>query len=704
MEDGSAILTLADAVGIERRYWDIHGTLHEISPETLKTLLGALGNDAENDCAAADSLHRLAEAEGRRLLPPVAVIGERGTVPLRSQGGDRVRWSLHLETGETFEGEARIDGMARETDAFGPLVRLNLPSLPLGYHDFMVECGNASGSTKLIVAPPRCFLPASFAHGRSFGIAAQLYALRGRGDFGVGDFGALRTLTDRCADLHVDAVGLNPLHALFLDAPEDASPYSPSSRLFRNPLYLDIAAIPEFVASDAARSLLEAHGAALEDLRARPIVDYAGVAKIKLELLECLFREFCAGEEGARFQDFRRFVGAKGLDLENFAAFQAFSEHFSTHDWSIWPEVYRRPEAQGALDLRRRYSGRIAFFQYLQWLCEEQFAAAAEDARAKGLKIGLYNDLAISVNGASSDHWSNQDLFAGNLRIGSPPDPFNEAGQEWGVVPMKPGMLRQTGYAHFIALLRAGMRHAGALRIDHVMGWQRLFLIPAGEKPAAGAYVNYPLHDFIRIAALESQRHQCLLIGEDLGTVPDGFREKMAEANILSCKIFYFERENGTFRRPDRFPPLAAVSVSTHDLATLRGYLDGDDLDTKARIGMLGAGGIEEARRQRLDEKRQMMWALAEASLLPEGIDPNDTGRGWDEALARALQVYLSRGPSKLFLAQADDILAVAHQANLPGSITEYPNWRRRHPRTLEDAFADERVRDTVAAIAAARK
>jgi 4-alpha-glucanotransferase len=704
---------LAEAAGIEPRYWDIHGILHETTDETKRTLLAALGFAAGGDEAVGESLHALNETEWGRMTPPGACLraGAPAAVAIAIPEGTSgfVRWRLELEPGATLSGEAAIADLTETArgEARGRGVlrrRLTLPALACGYHDLTVEAGGASGRTRLIVSPGRGYLPAEFDRRKLFGVSAQLYAMRTQGDWGIGDFSSLRQAVDGLAAHGADVLGLNPLHALFLDTPQDASPYCPSSRLFRNPLYIDVTAVPEFATSTPAQARLARLAPTLAAARTSESVDYPKVAKIKRAVLEILYREFCAGAKGARLQSFRRFVADGGADLTAFATFQALSEHFDTHDWSAWPIGCHDPNSTETGALAHRYATRIAFFEYLQWLCEEQMAAAAGAARARGMRIGLYNDLAVSVNTASADYWSHQDLFAGAARIGSPPDPFNEAGQEWGVIPMRPAGMRETAYAHSIALLRANMRHAGALRIDHVMGLTRLFLIPAGGKPGAGAYVRYPADEMFAIVALESARHRALVIGEDLGTVPEGFRERMAAAGMLSCKVFYFEREGDGFRRPEQYPPLAAASVSTHDLPTVRGYLEGTDIDSRATAGMYRSPEEEAgARAGRGWEKRQLFYALREAGLLPLGIDPENRDQGWTPQLARAIAVYVARAGSKLMLAQLDDLLGVTHQTNLPGSTWQHANWCRRHPTSLEEAFAAPSVTDTLGAIAAER-
>lgn len=717
MDAHEALRRLAEAAGIEARYWDIHGELHEATPETIRALLGALGIAADTQADVEAGLVFFNEEPWRNLLPPVVVARENSEieVPFRlpaDDGAKTIRWTVRLEsggmrTGECNPGALPVVGTGRCGSTTVALRKLKLASLPLGYHDLHLAAASEAAA-RLIVTPSRCYLPPKFSYRKCWGLAAQLYALKSPGDWGIGDFGDLQALIDRLSAADADAVGLNPLHALFLDAPENASPYSPNSRLFRNPLYLDVTAVPDFAESDAARALVESADVArlLQRARASEFVDYKAVGAIKLAVLDCLYRSFDeVHDSDASGAAFRAFVRHSGCNLDRFATFQMLSEHFGTHDWMRWPAACRDPESGLVSELRGRYADRVLFFKYLQWQCEEQLSATAELARERGMAVGLYNDLAVSVDAASADHWARQDLFVGGARVGAPPDPFNEAGQEWGVVPLNPFRLRAAGYEPFIALLRANMRHSGALRIDHVMGWQRLFLIPNGAKPAAGAYVGYPLDDLLAVAALESQRHRCAVIGEDLGTVPAGFRERMAAANILSCRIFAFEREHDRFRRPGEYPQLASVSAATHDLATLRGFWGGDDIAAKANLGLFNSPAEEaQARSGRAVDKRLLLQALADEALLPEGIAPADADRlDWTAELSLAVHAYLARSQSLLFLAQLDDLAGEAHQANLPGSTTQYPNWRRRQVRMIDDLFADPLTRKEMTTIAAER-
>jgi len=715
--DEAALNRLADAAGIEPRYWDIQGHLHERSPETARWLLGALGIPAESDAQIIASLKRLAEGPWAEILPPVIVAREGAEidVPIRLPTGGALRavhWTIDFETGGHLAGDCGIEAMAVEAqgDVGGTTIslrRLKLPAQPPGYHHFRLEAPSEATAT-LIVAPPRCYLPAGARTQRYWGVEAQLYAVRSKNNWGVGDFGDLRTLMGWSAAHGAAAVGVNPLHALFLDTPQDASPYSPNSRLFLNPLYLDITAIPGFSDSADIKALVQspAVSSVIQSARHADLVDYPAVTAIKLSVLEQLHREFKTKRNGnAADRRFDKFAEEQGDALRRFASFQMLSETLGTHDWRQWPEAFRNPASQEVVQLVRDNDERVSFFEYLQWQCHEQLRAAVDHAHKEGMQLGLYRDLAISVGAASADHWANQDLFLPDARVGAPPDPFNENGQEWGVVPLNPRRLRETGYAHFISLLRANMRYAGALRIDHVMGWKRLFVIPAGASPSEGAYLQFPLDDLLAIAALESARNECLVIGEDLGTVPAGFRERMAAADILSCRILYFEREHDRFRRPMELPVLAAVSTGTHDLPTVFGYWTSEDIAAKAHLGLFRSSDEESsARLERANDKRFLLEALAEERLLPSGLDSAHTGSvEWTSQLGIAIQAYLARAPCLLLLIQLDDLTSERQQANLPGTKTEFPNWRRRLGRSLEDLAVDIGVSEAFAAISRER-
>jgi 4-alpha-glucanotransferase len=714
--DEELLNRLADAAGIEPNYWDIQGRLHQRSTQTARQLLHTLGVLAETDAQAAASLAQLTEEAWREVLPPVIVATEGRDIDIpihlaADTSAQSRRWSIDLEGGGQVCGEIDLQVLPIEATAEIDGVRLverrlQLPAQPLGYHRLRLEEAEEVAAS-LIVAPAQCYLPPGYPAKRYWGVAAQLYGIRSQKNWGIGDFGDLNTLGNWAASHGADTIGINPLHALFLDVPQDMSPYSPSSRLFLNPLYLDVTVIPDFSESVEARALAESSAACgtIRSARQSNLVDYLAVAAAKLAVLEQLYQHFStqhAGETDARNRAFREFTNKKNSDLRHFATFQMLSEHFGTHAWMHWPVAYRDPATNEVALLAQSNEHRISFFEYLQWQCELQVSFAAERMHASGMTIGLYNDLAVGVDAASADHWANQRTFVQDARVGAPPDPFNEKGQEWGLVPLNPRRLRASGYAHFISLLRASMRHAGALRIDHVMGWQHLYCVPVGNTPSEGAYVRFPLDDLLSIAALESHRNRCVVIGEDLGTVPDGFRERMANANVLSCRILYFEVEHDRFRRPAELPRLAAVSAATHDLATLHGYWLADDITAKTELGIITTIDDEQqARIDRARDKRLLLQALADEGLLPHGIDVADSEQiAWTPQLANAVHAYLARSQCLLLIVQLDDLTDERQQANLPGSTTEFPNWRRRLNRSLEELIADTDLKAAMTMIA----
>jgi 4-alpha-glucanotransferase len=715
MEFSEVLARLGEAAGIENHYWDNHGECHDTSPETTRALLKAFGIVAETYDEAWESLNHFWRDPWMSILPPVLVFrdGEPVAIPLREweeKCGRRISWELVLEDGRRETGECVLSDLPHDDIAYFDNKRifqrrLHLVSLPFGYHRFTVN----GVTTRVIMTPRSCYVPAKLTEERVWGLMLQLYSLKTRTDWGIGDFSGLKLLVDRVAAAQGDAIGLNPLHSLFLDVPENASPYSPASRLFRNPLYLDVTAIADFAESEAAQSLAgsEEYRVAFQKASAADLVDYTAVTALKLPVLERLYTSFCKKHSaGPRADAFADFVADADGDLDGLALYQALAEHFGAHNWADWPKAFRHRDPSALAEFAASHAHRIGFFKYLQWQCALQFSAAATHAKGRGMAVGLYNDLAVSVDSTSADHWIHQSLFAGEARVGAPPDPFNEMGQNWGLIPLNPLRLRETAFEYFTELLRANMRYAGALRIDHVMGLTRLYIIPDGKKPTEGAYVRYPLDELLAIAALESQRAQCMVIGEDLGTVPAGFREKLGETAIFSSRVFYFERLETGFRRPADYPPLAAVSVSTHDLATLAGFWAGADITAKESIALFKDEKEEAgAKKIRAEDKRQLLLLLAEQGLLPAGLSPGDAdGIAWTPALTAAVHALMASAPSTLFMVQMDDLIGQVNQANLPGSITEYPNWRRRLPKPLEEYAADPAFQEAIASLAHTRR
>lgn len=705
---------LGELAGILPEYHDIWGRHHETSDATRRALLGAMGIPCGREAEIEASLRAWEKREWSRRLPPVCVVraGRPARVTLRlpaSAGKGRGRWRLRLEDGGEREGRftpnelerldhARVGGKVWHAHA------LALPAIAeTGYHHLEVTLDGETeaASLPLIVTPDRCYQPAAILdENRVWGLSVQLYGVRSGRNWGMGDFTDLRHLIEWAADAGAGLVGVNPLHALFPHNPRHASPYSPSSRRFLNLLYLDVEAVPEFAECDEARQRVAApeFQARLRALRAEPLVDYAGVAAAKSGILERLYLHFRAHHgDSARGRAFRDWRAAGGEELERFALYHALQEHFHARDanlwgWPVWPQAYRDPDSPEVAAFAAEQGERVTYFLYLQWLADTQLGGVGWRSMELGLGVGLYQDLAVGVDLGGAETWSQRDLFALEARIGSPPDDFNLFGQDWGLPPWIPHRLRDAGYAPFITMLRANMRGAGALRLDHVMGLMRLFWVPPGMRGDQGAYVAYPFQDLLGILALESQRNRCLVVGEDLGTVPDAVRVAMHEMGMLSYRLFYFERgEGGGFQTPAAYPEEAMVAATIHDLPTLAGFWRGVDLDLRAGLGLFTSE--EERSRQivaRAEDRARLLVALERENLLPDGLPVHPVGvPEMTPALSRAVHGYIARAPSKVALVQAEDLLGELEQANLPGTTDAHPNWQRKLSLNLE-AWSDD--------------
>jgi (1->4)-alpha-D-glucan 1-alpha-D-glucosylmutase len=575
------------------------------------------------------------------------------------------------------------DDLDRLCEAFG---------IALSYHDIWGNLHRTPEATKRALLdamhaahpPPddrqplprgqRCLMPPQGA--RLFGPAIQLYAVRSRRNWGIGDFTDLAAVARLAAAQGASFVGVNPLHELFLDRPEQASPYSPSSRLTLNPLYLDVEAIDDFAECGEARDLVASPGfaARIEALRASSFVDYAGVWSAKHEALTVLFRH--ARHRGS---------GAFAKEHRDAAAFNALQAKFGAWGWPAWPQAYRDCARADASDV----APDVDFYLYLQWQADEQLRRAHQAARDAGMSIGLYRDLAVGANPGGAETWQQPRLFAMRTNVGAPPDEFNRTGQDWGLPPWIPHELVQSGYAPWRALLRANMRHAGALRIDHVMGLSRLYWIPQGMSATEGAYVRYPVDDLCAVLAEESAHEQTIVVGEDLGTVSDELRTILRDTGVLSYRVLYFERtSDGGFRPPHEYPSQALVCVGTHDLPTLKGFFEGTDLAHREALGLLPSADLRD--RLRGERERDRAW-------LREAIAAAGLG-GVDDVIA--LHRYVARTPCALMAVQLEDVFGEAEQANLPATMDDqHPNWQRKVGIHLEDWDSDGRFAAVCAAI-----
>ena len=558
-----------------------------------------------------------------------------------------------------------------------------------GYHDVFGNWHQVSAETRrrLVEALSTAredesspqILPPTEARERAFqgdgglvwGLAVQLYALRSRRNWGHGDFTDLKNLIGVAARAGADAVGLNPLHALFPERAEQSSPYGPNSRLFINPLYIDVAAIPEFPDLDARES-------ELVDLRQPVLIAYRDVGRLKLDGLRTAYDAFRKSASAARREDFKAFRREQGERLLRFAAFEVLRLKHAPEPWPRWPQPWRSPDTETLLKFRNENEGACAFQEFMQWTADRQLRACQDAARRHGMAIGLYSDLAVGIDPHGADAWSEQAAIVTAVSIGAPPDEFNRAGQNWGLAPFNPRSMAKDDYAPLRRLMQATMRHAGAVRLDHVLGLKRLFLIPHGFEAGQGAYVHYPFEDTLRVIAQESNKARCVVIGEDLGTVPEGFRDTLARWGFWTYRVMLFEREaDGQFRAPEHYPAEALATFNTHDLPTFRGWLVGHDLKVKHSLG-IDPGESDEARH---------WWQGALRKILTERVPeflPEDFV---------AVAKVLAATPSRLVMVSLEDILGVIEQINIPGTTDQHPNWARKLPVDLEELEEHEALR-----------
>jgi glycogen debranching enzyme len=662
---------LAQAAGVASAWRDVEGVEREVPRATTLSLLAALGLPASNLAEARDSLARLSEREDRRALPQSVLFRDDEALSLRVPRGAcdlRLDLSVTLEDGERRRVELSPGDLEslQWRGADGRLLegfRARLPRLPLGRHVVSLE----GSECLLTVAPRRCHAPSPGV--REFGIAAQLYAVRREGDQGVGDFTTLSQLARLSAGHGAAMVALNPLHALFAQDRERASPYYPSDRLFLDPLYLDVSRLSPSIDPETP---------GLHALREALLVDYPGVHALKQQAFHASFAAFADFElrrpEAEPAAAFARFVEAGGDALLRFACFEAFREERRGEDWRRWPQPLRDGEPQALREYAAGRAPRIRYHQYLQWLCDGQLAQAAAEGGNAGLSFGFCRDLAVGAAPDGCESWRNAAQLLKGFSIGAPPDPFSREGQIWGLPPYDPLQWKADGCAAFTALARANMKHAGALRIDHAMGLARLFLVPEGAKALEGVYLSYPLEDLLGQLALESSRAECFVVGEDLGTLPWGFRDRLNEAGALSYRVLWFEREGDAFKPPAHYAEQAMACVSTHDLPTLRGWWEGRDIEEKSALGLLDQeeAGREQAGRRA--DRRRLLDALAREGLAIAG----DEDAPFSAELAAAAHAYAARAPSWLAMAQLDDLAGEAIAVNLPGTDRERPNWRRK--------------------------
>ena len=668
-------------------YIDAHGRPQRISTQTRERLLGLMS--PWTDSASP--------------LPPVAIFRQGEPQILSPVLLTAADWRLTSEAGERWSGRCA----AGET--------LILPELPDGYHQLTLEYEAQGYSCCIIVAPPRCYEPAALLAGESlWGSCIQLYTLRSATNWGIGDFGDLRRMIVETAQRGGAFVGLNPLHALFPAEPESASPYSPSSRRWLNILYIDVSAVPDFQQSEAAQAWwrLEATQQALQAARGAEWVDYRAVTSLKLAGLRLAWRQFQQRDaETPEVAAFEAFIDAGGDSLLSQGLFDALhaeqrAQNAACHGWQSWPEALQHPDSAAVLAFRIERSDEVRFYLWLQWLAAQQFAACWRLCQQQDMAIGLYRDLAVGVARDGAETWRERELYCLDASVGAPPDILGPLGQDWGLPPVDPQAMEARAFEPWIALLRASMHDCGALRIDHVMALLRLWWIPQGESAAGGAYVHYPVDALLAILALESQRHRCMVIGEDLGTVPEAIVDKLRDAGVYSYKVLYFEQTSKrAFRQPTQWPRQAMAVATTHDMPTLRGWWRSDDLRLGSKLGLYPDKAILTGLyRDRLMAKKALSQTLLRSGALPPRQRYQRGGARMTRTLSMAIMRYLAGTQSALLGLQPEEWLDMATPVNVPGTIDAWPNWRRKLSATLDEMFSDPKVEALLAEVNRSRK
>ena len=724
---------LADLVGFHASYTGTFGDKVYAKDQAKSALLKAMGFKLDED-SLTKAIDALRHSQWLNILPAVHIVKLEEQhhcikVSLPKIGSLLLNWKVTPELGSTAGSEVvgafNVEEMQEiaETTLDGVLYcqyLLTLPTLAQGYYQFTLSFGESQTSCPLIYAPKTCFGAQEASANKTWGYTAQLYSLVSNSNWGIGDFTDLAQLVDKSAKHQAAAIGLNPLHPLYQHNPAHRSPYSPSSRCFLNPIYIDVSKIQNFDLCELAQIKVnsELFQQRLADTKASSLINYPEVAKLKFEITALLFDDFYTslndGNGNACYKnmadEFEHFKLINGHDLQRFATFDALYEHFHLADenaygWPDWPISFQDPDSEAVHKFQLSHAKRIEYFCFLQWLAHQQLSAVAQQTIDKNMAIGLYLDLAVGCDGSGFDVWSDKEVYVAGASIGAPPDGMNPLGQNWGLTPINPVALQQQGYQPLVKALRSSMQYAGALRIDHILGLMRQYWVAPGMEANEGVYISFPWDDILRIIALESRRNNCVVIGEDLGNVPEGFSETIQNAGLLSFKVLFFERwESGLFKRPDNFPVQSVVTVATHDTSTLSGWWQGRDLEWRQKLNLYPNEAAGQAERNgRAHERENLIAALDDLKVLNMNKAPKLKPAKMNTELSIAVQKYLAASPSHIQLIPIEDALECTEQVNIPGTIDQHPNWLQKLPVLVEDFDQTDSVKEIVLAMNVAR-
>ena len=719
---------LVEMRGIETQYVDAWGKPATIAESSKAKLLNTLGYDTSSDEKIQSQITQDIKSVWLSPLNPVQVVRNTQEInlavrlPIELVNDDHTL-TVTCENGDVLTHQftpvdQEMTTMAHIDDVEFHEYVVTLPlDLPLGYHDVALSADDDEfARSRLIVAPEACYTPNEIKEGKKIcGLSVQLYCVRSEKNWGIGDFSDLALLIEKAAGVGADFIGLNPIHALYPANPNACSPYGPSSRRWLNYLYIDVTAIDGYDdASVQAVVSSDEFKATLEHARNVEHVDYEAVAHVKLAALKAVFDVYDAKylrKSTKQNKAFKAFVEAGGESLDMLAVYDALQSHLKAEGkdswgWPVFPQEYKDYYNPAVAKFKSANEQDVKFYLFLQWIAAQQLELASNKATDAGMTIGLYRDLAVGVSEGSAEIWGNKDLYCTGASVGAPPDILGPLGQNWGLPPMDPRKLYEQGYQPIIDLFASNMASSGSLRIDHVMALLRLWWVVKGDNAKDGGYVYYPVDDLLGILALESHRNQSLVIGEDLGTVPEEIRSKLADNGVYSYRVFFFEQaEDGGFFSPSHYPVQSMSTLTTHDMPTLIGYWHCLDLELGKEIGLYPTEEIlQTLYADRHENKQAILDTLHGHGSIGDNVGRDVNHTGMNRELNNGMQVHMAGGSSALLSLQLEDWLEMDKPVNIPGTFDEYPNWRRKLTENIESMFDRHDINELASKLTHARK
>ncbi|MBU2918582.1 4-alpha-glucanotransferase [Psychrosphaera sp. F3M07] len=730
----SLIEHLVQARGIESEYTDAWGKQSFIKSESKQKILAAMGYPIDDEDALVNMVNAETEASWFTIVEPASIYrqGQHNVLHFKLPI-DFANDELHIVIKQNGKICKKLKFVPIDQELLGAfevrdmeIQHYALPvdfDLAIGYYQLdLLEPGieEPLGSGSLIIAPESCYKQPALEQGKKlWGPSVQLYCVRSKHNWGVGDFSDLKYLIEKVAQRGADFVGLNPIHALYPNNPDSCSPYSPSSRRWLNVIYIDVQQVTGYeeclvtqklVNSDAFQTQLNAAKSVTE-------VDYASVMDLKLKALKPLYQHFVKHEIANNSDLAKKFAEFKLNGEESLiqaATYDAIQDKFKADGrfigdnwgWPVWPQEFQDYDSATVVKFKQDNAELVDFYAYLQFVAFTQLEEVNEFSKAQGMAMGTYRDLAVGVSEGSTEIWANKDLYCTDVSVGAPPDVLGPLGQSWGLPPMDPIKLYQQGYQPIIDLFRSNMHACGALRIDHVMALLRLWWVPKGDTAKEGTYVYYPVDELLAILALESHLNQCSIIGEDLGTVPEDITGKLQENGIHSYKVFFFEQAaDGGFYSPEHYLEQSMATLTTHDMPTLIGYWHCKDLELGKELGLYSGDELMQSLYgDRIRDKQAILNTLHGHHSIPEHIGHDANTVGMTQELNYGMQIHMAKGQAALLSLQLEDWLQMDKPVNIPGTSDEYPNWRRKLTMDLEDIFSVNEINHLTDELTKARK